>query len=214
MLHQIALGRWVKSCLAAISLTAGAGVVRACDDADAQPPFRPVPIRPVPGPVRPVPPPVIRPVPPPVVIRPVPSPVVIRPVPPPFVRYPFWPPTVVQPPVVVIRPVAPSIVVPSPVADTGMVITELAYGPALDAGLQQGDIIIRVDGARTRSFADLRALLVASNGVARFVSYRPSTGKIETRTVRVLNSLIGATVVETPIELAEPVEQPKSDGKT
>lgn len=210
MSNQLTPASWIKSCLAAVSLAAGVvGSARACDDADAQPPFRPMPVRPVPVrpvPVRPVPPPVMRPVPPPV----------IRPVPPPFVRYPFWPPTVVKPPVVVIRPptVSPTVIVPSPAADTGMVITQLAYGPALDAGLQQGDIIIRIDGARTQSFADLRALLVASKGISRFLVYRPSTGKIENRDVRVVGSLIGATVVETPIELAEPAETPQPNGKT
>lgn len=129
----------------------------------------------------------------------------------PFVRYSFWPSTLVGPPRIVIRPTSigpDAVLTPNYSPETALVITSLEAGPAHNAGFKPGDILIRVDGIRTRTFADLRGALMKSVGISRVLFYRPQTGQVDRTLVRIIDTRIGVTVVTVPIEIDEVVETP------
>ena len=86
---------------------------------------------------------------------------------------------------------------------TALQITELVRGPAARAGLQKGDILLRVDGQRVRTVADLVATLSASRGTSTIQFVNSDDGKIESRDLSVIGGKIGVAVVEIPVQLDE-----------
>lgn len=86
---------------------------------------------------------------------------------------------------------------------TAIQIVEVGRGPAARAGLQKGDIILRVDGQRTKTTADLTALLAASTGKSTLQIVNSDDGKVETREVAVVGGKIGVAIVEIPVQLDE-----------
>lgn len=82
-------------------------------------------------------------------------------------------------------------------------ITALSEGPAAKAGLKVNDIILEVDGARIKTFDDLRAALKASKGKSMFTIYSPGTGIATKMEVSVVDSRIGATVNEVPATIED-----------
>jgi len=83
--------------------------------------------------------------------------------------------------------------------DTAMVIADVSQGPARQAGLQRGDVIISVNGVRTRHFEDLRSALTAGPSPVAVEFFNQSTGQRSSANVMVNNGTIGVSVVETPV---------------
>ncbi len=134
-------------------------------------------------------------------------PVVIHP---PAPKLPY-PPVVISPPRIIYVP-APAPIISIPIETTRIVtgnttamqITEMApRGPAARAGLQVGDIILKIDGRRTKTFEDMRVALATSTGKSRFEYYDSDEKKIDVRDVFVVRTQIGVSVVEVPITLDE-----------
>jgi hypothetical protein len=78
-------------------------------------------------------------------------------------------------------------------AEYGVVILELAKGPANSAGLEEGDIILAFNGRATPSFEALAAAVQASGTQARVLVLREESGKRETVTLTGINGRIGVT---------------------
>lgn len=123
------------------------------------------------------------------------------------------PPVIVSPPAVVTPPTT----IPDPVAtvptepaanSTALQITEVSLGGASKAGLKVGDIILSVDGARTKTFDNLRTALTSSKGTSQFTFYSPESQKVDTKAVTVSNGLIGAAVLEVPVSIDDPAAPP------
>ncbi len=102
-------------------------------------------------------------------------------------------------------PVAPNGPLPSPSAtpsatgETGLKVTEVYAGPAADAGVQVGDVLLAANGARLRVFEDLRQR-VAAGGVLDVQFFRPSTGKLESRRLTPVDNKVGLTVDEVAVQ--------------
>lgn len=198
----------------------------------AGPIIRPNPPGPIGGPGgRPI---VIRPNPPGPIGGPGSGPIVIRPPLPPRPPYPPGPRPIPprRPPIVIASafvggllpppPIvaAPSVVFSDPIIEqpaplvpagnsTAMQIVILHDWPAKDAGLEVNDVILKVDGQRTRTFDELRAALVASSGKSQFVVYSVSSEVVKTVDVNVVNTLIGVSVLEVPVDLDESALSPQ-----
>lgn len=84
----------------------------------------------------------------------------------------------------------------------GLKITELASdGPAKDAGLDTGDVILSVDGKMTQNFDDLRSALKATDKKEVKVEFwDASAGKTDTKKVMVKDTKIGVTIEETMVK--------------
>jgi membrane-associated protease RseP (regulator of RpoE activity) len=141
------------------------------------------------------------------IIQPKFPPVVIHP---PAPKLPY-PPVVISPPRIIYVP-APAPIISIPIETTRIVtgnttamqITEMApRGPAARAGLQIGDIILKIDGRRTRTFEDMRIALATSTGKSRVEFYDSDEKKIDVRDVFVIRTQIGVSVKEVPITLDE-----------
>lgn len=87
----------------------------------------------------------------------------------------------------------------TPGVPTGLVIDSLYNGKAKAAGLQAGDIILKIDGMRTQTFEELRTALAAAKDQVQVEYIDAATGKTDTKTVGVSDSKIGVAVSETPI---------------
>lgn len=82
----------------------------------------------------------------------------------------------------------------------GLVITEIKDGPAKDAGLRRGDVILSVDGQRLQSFDELRTSLKGTDKKQVTVEFIDgSNGQTETKKVGVRDSKMGITVEEVPV---------------
>ena len=110
-------------------------------------------------------------------------------------------------PITVPDPAAPA---PATVgrSQTALKIVELKNGPASDAGFKTGDIILRIDDLRTKSFDDIRTALTASTGKSTIEYYRPSTGVRGVKEVTVKDTKIGIVVELAPILLNDPDTSP------
>lgn len=97
---------------------------------------------------------------------------------------------------------------PATGTNTALQITDLDRGPAARAGMQKGDIILKVDGTRTRTFEDLQATLAASSGTSRVLFFNPEEGKLETKELPVANGRIGVAVVPVPVDFDDSKSTP------
>ena len=92
--------------------------------------------------------------------------------------------------------------------DTGMKITSLTpCGPAAQAGLRVGDIIVRVGSSRTQNFNALRCVLGSIDSEVRVVFISGKSGKEERLFVQASKGMIGATVEQADIPPRE--DQPE-----
>lgn len=127
----------------------------------------------------------------------------------PHVRIPYRPVVTLRPRVIYVPgPTVVPIPIETPMALTGnttaMQIQELApRGPAARAGLQVGDIILKIDGRRTKTFEDVRAALIASRGKSEVIFFDPDENKTDALEVAVVNSQIGVAVDQIGITLDE-----------
>jgi hypothetical protein len=85
-------------------------------------------------------------------------------------------------------------------AEYGVVILELAKGPAKSAGLEEGDIILAFNGRVTPSFEALAAAVQQSGTQARVLVLREESGERETVTLNGINGRIGVTGRGTLVE--------------
>jgi S1-C subfamily serine protease len=129
---------------------------------------------------------------------------------------PYCPPVVVveSPPVVVAPPaVAPpsegttaaaAAAQPAPSGNTTAVrITEVvARGPAARAGLQPGDIVLRINDTRVRTCDELRGAVTRASKVT-VLFYNPDDGALDTREVPVGDGKIGIMMEEVAVDLAD-----------
>jgi hypothetical protein len=127
----------------------------------------------------------------------------------PQLRIPYRPVVTLQPPIIYVPgPTVVPIPIETPMVLTGnttaMRILELApRGPAARAGLQVGDIILKIDGRRTRTFEDVRAALIASPGKSEVIFYDSDDNKTDAVEVTVVGRQIGMTVDQIRITLDE-----------
>ncbi len=94
-------------------------------------------------------------------------------------------------------------VIPPVNADSALRVTGVDAGPASRAGLQAGDIIVKVDGTRVKTFDDFRASLTAARDGVALTVYSPTTGRTTIKDVAVEDTRIGVSVVETPVVIDE-----------
>jgi len=132
---------------------------------------------------------------------------------PPFVVAGGPPIVVVAPPVTVVD--SGTVGQPEPLPTTppagnttALQIVSLDSGTAAQAGLKVNDIILQVDSTRTRSFEDLRIALSASKGNSQFVVFNPETNNVGTVAVAVVDTRIGASVLEVPVQVDDPAPAP------
>jgi S1-C subfamily serine protease len=86
---------------------------------------------------------------------------------------------------------------------TALQITDLDPGPAVDAGMAKGDIIVKVNQQRVTSYEDLRAILSPISGQVEFLVFRPSDGSLTNRLVTPVETRIGVSVEKVPVDLDE-----------
>ena len=92
--------------------------------------------------------------------------------------------------------------------ETGMRVVEVESGPARTAGVQQGAVIVNVDGRRVRTFDDLRTALRGGQNTAK-VTFVDANGQRMTRDVAVKDTMIGVSVVQAPVSI--PAGDERSD---
>lgn len=108
---------------------------------------------------------------------------------------------------------AESLPPPSPPATgntTALQITEIDRGPAARAGIQKGDVILMVDGKRTRTFDDIQEIMAGRTDTAVFTILNSDNGTVETRNVALANGRIGVALAEVPVNLDESKLTPKT----
>jgi hypothetical protein len=82
----------------------------------------------------------------------------------------------------------------APADDGGVRLTAVdAGGPADQAGLRAGDVLLSVGGVRTRTFADLRNALTQAQGDVEVIFINGENGQTESLTVTPEGTLIGVT---------------------
>jgi hypothetical protein len=82
----------------------------------------------------------------------------------------------------------------------GMRVTLVADGPAQDAGMLVGDVILSVNGTPTPDFASLRAALEGSGDEAEFVIVNVENGAVERMNVGVVETRIRASAEQVRVE--------------
>lgn len=85
--------------------------------------------------------------------------------------------------------------------DSAMLVTDVSAGPAREAGIQRGDVILSVDGKRTHNFDELRAALTSNQNPVNIDVYSPTTNQRANRSVNVNSGTIGVSVIEAPVAL-------------
>lgn len=101
---------------------------------------------------------------------------------------------------------------PTEAAATNAVeVTGMSKGPAADAGLQIGDVILAVGTTRVRTLPEFQRTLTTP-GKTEVVFYRPKAEAVQTTTVAIVNDSIGvvATALQVGLdegELAEELEK-------
>ena len=103
-------------------------------------------------------------------------------------------------------PLAEETLAPAPATETAMRVTDIDDGPAQRAGVQEGDIIVTVDGTRVRQGGDIRSVLQQSVGRVAFVFFRPSTGQTFTASVEAEDAKLGVSVEVAAIRFTQPGE--------
>ena len=92
---------------------------------------------------------------------------------------------------------------PPEATTTALRITELTpRGPAARAGLQTGDVIVKVDGKRVTTPDELRQATAAAEKVS-VLFYNPDDQKVDTREVAVAGGKLGLSVEAIPVALQE-----------
>ncbi len=97
-------------------------------------------------------------------------------------------------PILIPDPASPSTTAATKDAEWALRVVDVAAGPAAKAGLQKGDVILRIDGLRVKSFDDLRTALKNSSGKSSVAYFRPSAGKRDVMEVAVEETRIGVSV--------------------
>ncbi len=91
-----------------------------------------------------------------------------------------------------------------PAGDKALEVIKLVRGGAGRAGIQVGDVIVRVGGRRVSSQADLAAALRSAGDEVEVVVYSPDEGKADVRNVKVQDGKIGVGVREVGVTLDGP----------
>lgn len=167
-----------------------------------QPPIVVIPPRPQPQPPVVIVPPQVNPQPPVVVVPPQPPVVVPQPEPP---VNPEEPPVTPEP-----QP-QPEPLEPATEGNSLRVTERVLDAAAAKAGIELGDIILKVGDTRVKTEADLTAALEAANGAAVVVTYfNPRDNKVETRELTPTGGSIGIKVYPVVVNLQEnePAVQP------
>lgn len=108
------------------------------------------------------------------------------------------------PPVTIPDPAAPAVPTIGR-SQTAIKIVEVRSGSAAAAaGFEAGDIILRVDDLRTKTFDNIINALKASTGTSTVEYFRPSTKFRGTKQVAVKDGKIGVVIEQTPILLNDP----------
>ncbi len=92
-------------------------------------------------------------------------------------------------------------------APNALQVTSVDAGGASKAGIQAGDVILKVDGRRTMSFDDLRTALGTGKDRVSVEVFNPSSGKRSTKDVTVADTRIGVSVVPTAVNMGSDSSQ-------
>jgi hypothetical protein len=89
----------------------------------------------------------------------------------------------------------PSTYPPQAVSETGLRITEVMDGPAKQADLRVGDIILGIGQTQTQTFEELQKALAAGKGKVDLVFINHETKNVEKLPVTPINNKLGVAVV-------------------
>lgn len=94
----------------------------------------------------------------------------------------------------------PGVPAPTPGLETGLRILEISPGPAADAGLKVGDLILGVNNKRTQTLAEARAVLAAAAAGPVPCDYVDALdGQIKRAILDARGQPLGAVAVESPV---------------